>query len=239
MVIDPEQMIPRPHVCNLKAVVFLNGEFDLPSDYFKVTKDYDIFDFFCADGGANLAVKLGIIPQLVIGDMDSISIQTRRKLEKRSQFIELPADKDISDAEALLDLLNSQGYSEIHIFAATGGRLDQTIFNLQLLQKFAQARIITRNEEISFLEKSSCISDKTGCRASLIPLSGSVTGLTLTGFQYNLKNCVIKSGSTLTLSNVIISDSATVSYQKGALLLITERVAPVSEKLRRGLHIIK
>lgn len=239
MIIDPEQTTPRPHTCNVKAVVFLNGEFDLPSDYFKKAKDYDTFDFFCADGGANLAVKLSIIPQLVIGDMDSISIQTRRKLEKRSQFIELPTDKDVSDAEALLDMLNSQGYNDIHIFAATGGRLDQTMFNLQLLQKFPQARIITRDEEIYFLEKSSSISGKAGCRASLISLSGSVKGLTLTGFKYNLKNSVIESGSTLTLSNVILSDSAKISYREGALLLIAERFAPATDKLRHGLHIIK
>ncbi|EKD83377.1 MAG: hypothetical protein ACD_39C00722G0001, partial [uncultured bacterium] len=162
------EQTPRPLVCSVRAVVFLNGEYDLPADFFKKTREYDTFDFFCADGGANLAVKLGIVPQLVIGDMDSISPQTRCKLEKLCKFIELPVEKEISDAEALLKLLKDQGYNDIHVFAATGGRLDQTMINLQLLQRFPQARIITRDEEISFIEKSRSIRGKAGCRASFV-----------------------------------------------------------------------
>ena len=230
---------PRPLACSVRAVVFLNGDYDLPTDFFKTTREYATFDYFCADGGANLAVRIGIVPQLVIGDMDSISIQTRRKLEKLCQFIELPADKNISDAEALLAWLKGQGYNDIHVFAATGGRLDQTMFNLQLLQKFPQARIITRDEEICFIDKSISLRGKAGCRASLVATTATVSGLTLEGFKYNLHNSEIESGSTLTLSNVIISGSAKVSYHTGGLLLIIERNAPPPEKSRRGLHLVK
>ncbi len=230
---------PRPLTCCVRAVVLLNGVYDLPANFFKLNREYDSFDFFCADGGANLAVKLGIVPQLVMGDMDSISTQTRRRLENLCQFIELPADKNVSDTEALLKMLDEQGYSNIHLFAATGGRLDQTMFNLQLLCRFPQARIITRDEEIIPLEKSNKINGKTGCRASLLAISTVVTGLSLTGFSYNLHKRDIESGSTLTLSNVIISDSAVVSYDQGSLLLIVERLAPARDKTRRGLHLVK
>lgn len=230
---------PRPLPCSERAVVLLNGEYDLSPDFFRLNRDYESFDFFCADGGANLAVRLGIVPQLVMGDMDSITIATRRRLEKLCRFIELPVDKDVSDAEALLKMLHEQGYNDIHLFAATGGRLDQTMFNLQLLQRYPQARIITCNEEISFVEKSSCISGKSGCRASLLAMSARVTRLSLEGFKFKLNNHDIESGSTLTLSNVIISNSARVSYEDGALLLIVERLAPAPEKPRQRLHLIK
>lgn len=230
---------PRPLACSERAAVLLNGEYDLSPDFFRLSMEYETFDFFCADGGANLAVKLGIVPQLVMGDMDSISIQTRRRLEKQCRFIELPVDKDVSDAEALLNMLNEQGYSEIHIFAATGGRIDQTMFNLQLLQRFPQARIITRDEEISYIARSSRITGKVGCRASLLAISGRVSGLTLEGFQFNLHNRSIESGSTLTLSNVIISSNARVKYDEGALLLIAERLAPANAKPKQRLHLVK
>ncbi|PKL41836.1 MAG: thiamine diphosphokinase [Candidatus Riflebacteria bacterium HGW-Riflebacteria-1] len=230
---------PRPLACSVRAAVFLNGEYDLPADFFKINREYTTFDFFCADGGANIAVKIGIVPLLVMGDMDSITIQTRRRLENVCQFIELPADKNFSDGEALLKMLKEQGYTDIHIFAATGGRLDQTMFNLQLLQKFPQARIITQEEEICFVDKSVSIRGKAGCRASLIATTATVGGLTLEGFKYNLLNSSIESGSTLTLSNVIISGSAKVSYQSGGLLLVVARNAPPPEKTRHGLHLVK
>jgi len=230
---------PRPLACCERAVVLLNGEYDLSPDFFKLNRQYETFDFFCADGGANLAVRLGIVPQLVMGDMDSITIQTRRRLEKLSRFIELPVDKDISDAESLLKMLNQQGYREIHLFAATGGRLDQTMFNLQLLRQFPQARIITSNEEISFIDTNGYINDKSGCRASLLALSSRVSQLTLEGFKFNLQNQDIESGTTLTLSNVIVSNRARISYEEGALLLIVERLAPPTEKPRQRLHLIK
>jgi thiamine pyrophosphokinase len=230
---------PRPLPCSERAVVLLNGEYDLSNDFFKLNREYDTFDFFCADGGANLAVKLGIVPQLVMGDMDSITIATRRRLEKLCRFVELPVDKNVSDAEALLDMLNGQGYRELHLFAATGGRLDQTMFNLQLLQRFPQARIITSQEEIRNVSKSSSISGKSGCRASMLVMSSRVTGLSLEGFKYNLYDSTVESGSTLTLSNVIISNNARINYNEGALLLIMERLAPVPEKPRQRLHLIK
>lgn len=230
---------PRPLPCSERAVVLLNGEYDLSPDFFRLNKEYETFDFFCADGGANLAVRLGIVPQLVMGDMDSISIQTRRRLEKLCRFIELPVDKDVSDAEALLNMLSEQRYNDIHVFAATGGRLDQTMFNLQLLRRFPQTRIFTRDEEISFVEKSCSINGKAGCRASLLAISDFVTGLSVEGFKFNLHNSRVESGSTLTLSNVIISNSARVKYDEGAMLLIAERLAPPAEKPKQRLHLIK
>jgi len=238
MTMEPGQT-PRPLPCSERAVVLLNGEYDLSPDFFRLNREYETFDFFCADGGANLAVRLGIVPQLVMGDMDSINIQTRRQLERQCRFIELPVDKDISDAEALLNMLNDQRYTEIHIFAATGGRLDQTMFNLQLLRRFPQARIVTRDEEISFVEKSCNINGKAGCRASLLAISDYVTGLSLEGFKFNLRNSRIESGSTLTLSNVIIGSSARVKYDEGAMLLVVERLAPPKEKPKQRLRIIK
>ena len=217
------ETFPGPQPCNERAVVFLNGECDLSPDFFRKSTFYADFDFFAADGGANIALKYGIIPSLVLGDMDSITAGNRRKLEKLSRFVVVPPEKEKSDGQLLIEYLTGQGYNDIHLFAATGGRIDQTLFNLQLLSEFPQCRIISKNEETGFIPSGTVISGRCGCRASFVPLTPAVKGLTLDGFRYELKKAEIKFGSTLTLSNVIISENAKVTYNEGGLLLVIAR----------------
>jgi len=217
------ETFPGPQPCNERAVVFLNGECDLPPDFFRKSTFYADFDFFAADGGANIALKYGIIPSLVLGDMDSITASNRRKLEKLSRFIVFPPEKEKSDGQLLIEYLIGQGYNDIHLFAATGGRIDQTLFNLQLLAEFPQCRVISKNEETSLIPSGTAINNRCGYRASFIPLTPSVKGLTLEGFKYELKKTEVKFGSTLTLSNVIISENARVTYNEGGLLLVIAR----------------
>lgn len=155
--------------------------------------------------------------------MDSITAGNRRKLEKLSKFVIVPSEKEKSDGQLLIEYLIEQGYSDIHLFAATGGRIDQTLFNMQLLAEFPQCRVISKNEETSLIPSETSINGRCGYRVSLIPLTPSVKGLTLEGFRYELKKAEIKFGSTLTLSNVIISENARVTYNEGGLLLVMSR----------------
>jgi thiamine pyrophosphokinase len=225
--------------CNVKAAVFLNGECDLPGDYFRKRPEYQDFDFFCADGGADIALKFSIIPMAIVGDMDSISNSAQKKLQSLSRFIKVPSEKDKSDGELLLEMLGREGYQEVHIFAATGGRIDQTLFNIQLLQKYTQAKIITRIEEMYCIGPTAMIENKSGHRASLIPLSENVAGLTTEGFKYNLALTDINSASTLTLSNVIISDIARVTYHSGRLLMVLSVGSEANSLGNHSLKLIK
>ncbi len=231
---------PRILPCNERAVVFFNGECDLAPDFFRKSSFYAEFDFVATDGGANIALRYGVIPAAVIGDMDSITASNRRKLEKLSRFVIHPVEKEKSDGQLALEFLLEQGYNDIHIFAATGGRIDQTLFNLQLLSRFPQCRIITDSEEITAVVSGSVLHQLAGCRASLIPTTPEVKGLTLEGFKYNLAKANIKYGSTLTLSNVIISDRAKISFQEGGLILVVSRTPEFSfGRQATGLKLIK
>ncbi|MDD3146227.1 MAG: thiamine diphosphokinase [Candidatus Riflebacteria bacterium] len=231
---------PKILPCNERAVVFFNGECDLPVDFFRKNSFYNDFDFFAADGGANISLKYGVIPTAVIGDLDSISAATLRKLEKICRFINFPTEKDKSDGQLTLEYLTGQGYTEIHVFAATGGRLDQTLFNLQLLDDNRHCRIITRYEEIFAIESGAVIHNRNGCRASLVPTTPRVENLNLEGFRYDLADADINYGSTLTLSNVIISENAKVSFREGGLLLVVSRKADSkAAKQPSGLRLIK
>ena len=154
--------------------------------------------------------------------MDSITLLTAAN-SKSSPDLWSFLRKRKSDGQLLIEHLIRQGYNDIHLFAATGGRIDQTLFNLQLLAEFPQCRIISKNEETCLISSGTAISERCGYRVSLIPLTPSVKGLTLEGFKYELKKAEIKFGSTLTLSNVIISENARVTYNEGGLLLVISR----------------
>jgi len=230
----------RQQTLNVRAAVFFNGECDLPDDFFKLNTCYADFDFFCADGGADIAARFNIIPMLILGDMDSISAINRRRFEKTSKFIVFDSEKDKSDGELLLEHIKDAGYREIHIFAATGGRIDQTLFNIQLLCKFDQASIITGLEEISLVTPGSIIENRQGCLASLIPVTPVVTKVKTSGFKYEINNLDLKFASTRTLSNVIISTAAEVDYSEGRLLLVISREnIAVKPCISRKLKLIK
>ncbi len=225
-----------------QAAVFLNGECDLPANFFRNHPTYNNFDFFAADGGADIALKYNIVVQLVMGDMDSLSAEGRKKLTGICEFITLSPAKDKSDGELLLEKISKDGYTTIHIFAATGGRIDQTLFNLHLLKQFKNATIITNEEEISYIGRKIFIENKSGCRASIIPLGQGIQNVSTDGFKFELKNTNLEFPSTLTLSNVIISDIAFVVCRKGDLLLVTQRKLKKPERAEnpgRCLKLIK
>ena len=82
------------------------------------------------DGGAHRARQLGIIPDWVVGDMDSISVQDRRFMEEAGVSFELhPAEKDFTDTQIALALAEREGGREIEVWGGTGSRLDHNLSN--------------------------------------------------------------------------------------------------------------
>ena len=122
-----------------RIIIFANG--DLP-DLNKVRAILHADDFIiCADGGARHALALGLKPDLVIGDMDSIQKDQWQQLEREGVPIELyPRDKNETDLELAIARAVELQPSEIIIIAALGGRLDQTLGNIALL---ADVRLLT------------------------------------------------------------------------------------------------
>jgi thiamine pyrophosphokinase len=206
-----------------QAAAFLNGDCDLPEHYFNTRFNPEDFVFYAADGGADTALKFGLTPCAVLGDMDSISTSAYRQLKAAgSDFIVFSADKDKTDTELLLEYLTDKNYAKIILFAATGYRIDQTLINIQLLQKFPNARIINAKEEMFCIDREFTINNKSGCRISFIALNSVVKDFSLKGFRYEVDSILLKQASSLTISNVVTSDSARVSFSTGNVLVIIE-----------------
>lgn len=183
----------------------------------------DICELIVAvDGGWKKAVKAGIAPHVVIGDLDSLSPQEKEKLEQSEvELILHPSEKDKTDMELALDYVVGLKKKKVIMFGVLGGRTDHTLANLFLLFKGIkedlEIKIINGQEEIYLLKKEIEIKGKSGDIISLIPATEVVEGIFTSGLQYPLNGESLYSGSSRGISNVMLSSKARISASSGIL----------------------
>ncbi|MBN2254600.1 MAG: thiamine diphosphokinase [Deltaproteobacteria bacterium] len=179
----------------------------------------------CADGAARHLRPLGLIPSVIIGDMDSIDERDREYFKKRgSTILAYPQAKDETDTELALMYGLNLGPQEIWILGALGGRIDHTLANVSLLVAAAKrgipTKIVDEDCEIFVVTGQVTLEGTKGQTVSLLPVSSVVTGITLDGFEYPLRNHVIEIGSPLGVSNTLAGDRGVISVGTGYLLVI-------------------
>ena len=180
-------------------------------------------DFILAlDGGADTALKAGIMPNLVIGDLDSISEKAKNKIGKEKLL--KVARQDNTDLEKGLDFARYFKVPNITIICAQGGRLDFTLSNFSSVFNYIdKAEIVFKTStcDIYPIKKSTKFECKKGAKISLIPM-GNTTNLTLKNLKYTLKNATFKIGQTA-VSNIALKNTFEVSFIKGQLLVIINK----------------
>ncbi len=183
-----------------------------------------------ADGGSKHLWRLGHLPDAVIGDMDSLPQQSRQWLvDAGVPLIVAPVNKDETDLE--LALLHAVAHydEEILIFAAFGGRLDQTLANILLLAHPALAErrieLLTPYERAWLVTAESEIRGEIGDTVSFIPLGGEVLVRQTHGLQWTLKDEILAFGPARGVSNEMTSQVAEVSVESGTLLCLHMRQA--------------
>jgi thiamine pyrophosphokinase len=185
----------------------------------------------CADGGADVALRAGLRPDLVVGDMDSISAAARSRLVGEGvQCIQHPTAKDQTDLELAIDLALERRPARISITGALGGmRFDHTAGNLLLLAlpafRGVDVRIDEGVTEALVIWDRGSIAGRPGEYVSLLPLSPRVEGVRSTGLLYPLGGESLLQGHTRGVSNELEADRAVVTVESGCLLLIHERSA--------------
>lgn len=203
-----------------KAVVVCNGSVNTKFLYSNISKK----DFLIAvDGGANKLVKTSFKPNIIIGDMDSISKNALKKF-KASEQIRYPREKDKIDLELAIDYCVKKKFKEIIILGALGTRADMTMTNIFLLTQIPKkidARIIHENQEIYLIhKKKSSVIGLPREQISLFPINGNVKGLTLEGFKYEIKNYNLRFGIGIGLSNEFKNKKASITFKDGLLLCV-------------------
>lgn len=207
-----------------RIVIIAGGDINDPVFYKKLVNEDDYI--ICVNGGSRHALDIGLKPDLLIGDLDSLSETVREKILKSDpEIISHPPEKDNSDLELALDYAVREKPSEIIIFGALGGKRAEHFFiNLLLLQvplkEGIKARIVDERHEIYIAENEFEITGKPGDFLSLFALTPEVKGVTTEGLKYPLQKGTLRFGSTLGLSNEFIDSNARIFFESGMLLLI-------------------
>ena len=185
--------------------------------------DYKI----AADAGLLLCNRLGIQPDLVIGDFDSMPQPTDEPT------VRVPVEKDDTDSMLAIREGLAQGCTEFYFYGATGGhRLDHTLANLQSLaflrRHGARGWLYDDNFVYTVIENEALTVRRTvpWGLLSIFNLGADAEGLTLRGVQYELTDAPLGSAFPLGVSNHILAPEAHISVARG-LLLVGWELPPV------------
>jgi thiamine pyrophosphokinase len=187
-----------------------------------------------ANGGAAHALARGVVPDVVLGDLDSLSSKDRRRLEARgTRFREHPAAKDETDLELAVQWAVENGAHRITVLGALGGRLDHTLGNLLLLAdpRWAGARIrLVGSDVVASVAHPGTevsIQGQPGDLVSLLPLAGDVAGVHTEGLAWRLAGDTLFFGRTRGISNKLETSTARVRVEEpGGRLLIVHTRSP-------------
>lgn len=179
----------------------------------------------CADGGLRAARRLGVRPGAAVGDFDSAStalITWARAVG--AEIVRHPVEKDKTDAELALDYALACGAREIDFFGALGGRLDHLLANVALLTKAqdrgARLRIVDGATEAFLAGVRTRLPAHVGDLVSLVPLGVAASGIRTRGLRYPLRRGTLRQGSTLGVSNEVVSLPVSVTVGRGRLLIV-------------------
>lgn len=182
-----------------------------------------------ADRGALFLIRHGIHPDLAIGDFDSVTLEEREEIKANSkQFVSCdPVMKDVTDTQMAFEWALEQKPDDLIIMGALGTRFDHSLANIHLLYRGLSSHvncyIVDEYNKILLIAKETMIFKDGYTHCSLLPFSMGVKGLTLTGFQYPLFNASLEIGQSLGISNILHSESGSISITEGLLLVILSK----------------
>ena len=207
-----------------RVIIFANG--DLP-DLEKARALLHDDDFIvAADGGTRHALALGLTPNVIVGDLDSLPSNFEPSTFN-GEIVLYPKDKNETDLELAIQHALTLDPQEIIILAALGGRLDQTLGNIALISNLQPStcslKLNDGIEEVFFCSEHLQIHGASGDTVSLIPWQGEVTGIVTQGLRWALQNETLYPHKTRGISNEMTSETATVQIKSGLLLVVHRR----------------
>jgi len=209
----------------MKIAVLANGAWDIGWGS-RVLKEVDYL--IGADGGANQASLSGRLPDLLIGDLDSVTPEVLKQCKNAGCVIKrFPCEKNETDLELALIYAEEQarlvGERAIWLYGATGKRIDHFMGNIALMLAYAhkgyQIRLVDPEHESWILQSREGIKGSLGQGISLIALSEKAV-VSTEGLYYPLKNGVLLQDSPRGISNVFVGDEAVIEVHSGWVLVV-------------------
>ena len=209
----------------MKIAVVLAGVLEAGKRTKSVLDEADLV--IAADGGAERLRDIGIAPDILIGDLDSLPDGHVRELQARdAEILNFPERKDQTDAELALEEAVRRGASQITMLGALGGsRIDHEIANILLLTdksyRDRDVRLLSEAAEAWAVGGGSqSFAAEIGDVVSLIPLSETADGVTTAGLEWELDGAALSLGRSRTMSNVAVDATVSVSVESGVLLVM-------------------
>jgi thiamine pyrophosphokinase len=183
----------------------------------------------CADGGSNKAKELGLTPDFIIGDLDSITDTTLKFYLDKSKIIKLKSQNN-TDVEKCLKFAIQKGFDEAILLGITGNRLDHTFCNLGIVIKFFNKIKLKLIAEESFLIPYSGKVELKTFPGEIISLYGfdKKTKITSKGLKYPLKNTVLPFGERESTSNAAISQNVFLEVNGGIIFVVRNFISAKS-----------
>lgn len=173
-----------------------------------------------ADKGLEFALRAGVTPDRVVGDLDSYSGEPPEGIE----LVRLPIEKDDTDLEAAVKLLEAEGFDELVIVCAMGGRPDHQLAVLQSLVGLAErghgASLISDGCVITAFKGVKRFKKRNQRWLSLFCMGEPLRGVSIRGAKYCLENATLEAGFPIGVSNEFASDEVTISVESGTALVM-------------------
>ena len=210
-----------------RVLIFANGELPDLAAAAALLRTGDVI--LAADGGTRHALQLGLMPSLVVGDMDSLPLDQRRQVEAAGvRLIPYPHDKNETDLELAIRHALELRPESILLIGVLGRRLDHMLGNLSLLSDPAYAAYDIRAddgvEEVFFCRRQVAIRGKAGEILSLIPWGVDVSGVQTAGLKWPLADETLYAVKTRGISNELTGETASVEIATGLLLVVHRRM---------------
>ncbi len=205
----------------MRAVVIAGGVVSAPAFLTSYIREDDLI--VCADSGYLHCEKMGLVPDMVIGDFDSCP---KTCVPEGVPVKVLPVEKDETDLHTCINYAIEQGAGEILVFGSRGSRWDHSLAAISLvymgLMQGVTIRLIDEHNELFMFEKEVEILKKEGYKLSLLPVTPA-KGISSCGLYYPLENAAMDLGNPYGVSNEFVSDVAKITVKKGILMAILSK----------------
>ena len=176
-----------------------------------------------ADSGYHNAKKMGAVPQLLLGDFDSLNKE--EKLPDDLEILQVPAEKDDTDTQLAVKVAIERGAKQIVIIGGLDGRLDHTLSNLAILEELSSKHIhsiITNGQNrVRFIRDNGVLLLRENFRYfSILAADPVVKGVTVDGCKYPLKKAKLLRTNQYAVSNEIVGNCALIEIKKGGVWVV-------------------
>lgn len=183
--------------------------------------------FVCAaDSGLDTVLSWGLDPDLIVGDMDSLSDPALLSRWSESRIVRAPVDKDETDTELALGLLRKRGIGKITMIGGGGGRIDHFIALLALFERATHPDVwLFDGYRIDCVEASLEFECAKGDTVSVFPVGNDVVKVSSTGLKWKLDGLVWIRGDS-GVSNVATSETVAIEVHTGRVIVVRSLLAP-------------